>query len=240
MEREGLIDAPWLACQEVLQHTFAAPGLLREALTHRSFINEHQGLGLADNERLEFLGDTVLATAISTLLWSRYPGASEGDLTKRRADQVCEAALADVALSMGLGEFMRLGKGEARSGGASKPRLLASTLEACIGAVYLDAQSFEVACALIERLFSARMGGVAPGTRDVKGRLQETLQAQGRPVPVYRVVEVLGPIHDPTYVVEASLESGARVRAEAPVKLEAEVKAAGALLAQLGDEPDST
>ncbi len=235
MENKGLVDAPWLACQEVLGHVFAAPGLLREALTHRSFINEHQGLGLADNERLEFLGDTVLATAISTLLWSRYPGASEGDLTKRRADQVCEAALADVALAIGLGRFMRLGKGEARSGGASKPRLLASTLEACIGAVYLDSHRFEVACALVERLFNARLGGVVPGARDIKGRLQETLQALGRPVPMYQVVEVLGPIHDPTYVVEASLEDGTRVRAEAPGKLEAEVKAAGELLALLND-----
>src|SRR5688500_16490106 len=131
-------DVAMARLQEGLGHRFQRPELLLEAVTHRSFRHERPQEARGDNERLEFLGDSVLGAAAAVLLFERYPGASEGELTRRRADLVCEPNLALIARDLGVGEALRVGRGEERSGGRDKPRLLASAFEACIGAVFLD------------------------------------------------------------------------------------------------------
>ncbi|MEM9730732.1 MAG: ribonuclease III domain-containing protein, partial [Myxococcota bacterium] len=122
---------------EGLGYDFESPALLRDALTHSSFRNERPDLAPEDNERLEFLGDAVVGMVVASLLVEHFPSADEGELTQRRADLVSEKGLAKVAVGLGLGPAMRLGRGEEKSGGREKPRLLSSALEACFGAIYL-------------------------------------------------------------------------------------------------------
>ncbi len=134
---EPLDDAVRRLCER-LNYSFADKGLLLDALTHRSFRNERPDIALADNERLEFLGDAVLGLVVASLLYLQFPDSDEGELTRRRADLVSEKGLFEAAEEIGVGEAMRLGKGEEKSGGRSKSRLLASALEACVGAIYRD------------------------------------------------------------------------------------------------------
>ena len=124
------VEDPLARLQEAIGYTFEDLALLSDALTHRSFLNERPNLARCDNERMEFLGDAILNLAASALLWRQYPAASEGELTRRRADLVCESSFATIARVVGLGECLRLGRGEEKSGGRDKPRLLASALEA--------------------------------------------------------------------------------------------------------------
>ncbi|MFW5924520.1 MAG: ribonuclease III [Myxococcota bacterium] len=208
-----------------LGHRFTDPGLLEEALTHRSLRNERPNLAPRDNERLEFLGDAVLDLVVSALLWEAHPEAPEGELTRRRADLVCENTLSEVARDMGIGPAIRLGRGEERSGGREKPRLLASALEACMGAVYLDggfAQALEVG----RRLLSGRLGSVRPGASDFKSRLQETTQRAGAGTPTYELVRTDGPDHDRVFVVAVCVGDRTMAEAEGRSKLEAEQSAA--------------
>ena len=128
---EPLDDASLRLCRK-LGHTFADRGLLLDALTHRSFKNERPDVCCDDNERLEFLGDAVVGLVVTSLLFTQFPDADEGELTRRRADLVSERGLAEAAEAIGVGEAMRLGRGEERSGGRTKPRLLSSALEACV------------------------------------------------------------------------------------------------------------
>lgn len=215
-----------------LAHRFQRPALLEEALTHASYTNENPAV-TRDNERLEFLGDSVLGLAVSSLLWRQFPEASEGHLTQRRADVVCEATLAKVARRIRLHNYLRLGRGEANSGGAEKPRLLSSALEACIGAVYLDG-GYAAAERCVTALVTPELAGLAfPGERDAKGRLQAVLQAVGEEVPDYRLVELVGPAHDQTFTIELHIAGERRARASAASRLEAERLAADQVLKQL-------
>src|SRR5690606_22650297 len=132
-------DDPTIALEDALGYHFDRRALLLDALTHRSYANERPDLAPRDNERMEFLGDAILGVAASALLWREFPEASEGELSRRRADLVCERSLAAIAQDLALGPLLRLGRGEEKSGGRDKPRLLASALEAVIAAVYLDA-----------------------------------------------------------------------------------------------------
>jgi len=175
--------------QNRLGHTFADSRLLGEALTHRSF-------GQPNNERLEFLGDSVLNCAMSLLLFGRFPDLREGDLSRLRASLVCQEPLARVAFELDLGPCLRLGEGELRSGGFRRPSILADALEAIIAAVTLDA-GFEAARALVERLFEPLLASVdstAPG-KDPKTALQEWLQGRKVALPTYTMVRVLGEAH---------------------------------------------
>jgi ribonuclease-3 len=187
------------ALQQRLGYRFAQPRLLQRALTHRSFGADH-------NERLEFLGDAVLSITISAMLYERFSGSDEGDLTRVRAHLVREDSLHRVALQLGLPEVLRLSEGEARGGGAQRPSILADALEAILGAAFLDG-GFEPAQALVRRLFgeviaSTEMDG---WSKDPKTELQEWLQARRLAVPVYRIVATRGQAHAQTFEVECAV-----------------------------------
>ena len=185
--------------QERLQHHFANPKLLQRAVTHRSFSADH-------NERLEFLGDSVLNLAVSGLLYQRLESMPEGDLSRVRANMVKQDTLHQLALGLRVADVLRLGDGEARSGGNKRPSILADAVEALIGAVYLDA-GYATAEALVHRLFKAveinpTMQAVA---KDPKTELQEWLQGRKMKVPAYRVVATLGAAHRQTFDVECEI-----------------------------------
>jgi ribonuclease-3 len=188
-----------MALQTRLQHEFRNPSLLTRALTHRSFSIDH-------NERLEFLGDSVLNLAVADLLFERLSSLPEGDLSRVRANLVKQDTLHQLAVGLGLSDVIRLGEGEARSGGQKRPSILADALEALIGAVYLDA-GFSAAQSLVHRLFKAveinpEMQAIG---KDPKTELQEWLQGRKMSLPLYRVVGTLGAAHKQTFDVECEI-----------------------------------
>ncbi len=217
-----------------LGYRFSNPQYILEAMTHRSFRNERRHDTKVDNERLEFLGDSVLSCVIATELWHLYPKASEGELTRRRADAVCEASLAAIAGEIGIGEKLRLGKGEELSGGRSKPRLLACGLEACLGAVYLDG-GMEALKAVIQTLFNDTLRQGTPGERDFKSRLQEYAQAELNVTPTYTVTEdEQSPAHARCFHARVCFAtSGVIAEGQGGSKNDAEQNAAKAALAHL-------
>ena len=200
---EPLDEAAQALCRE-LGYAFADPGLLLDALTHRSFKNENPEHSSADNERLEFLGDAVVDLVAASLLYVQFPDAAEGELTRRRADLVSEKGLSEAAASVGVGAAIRLGKGEEKSGGREKPRLLSSALEACIGAIYSDGGA-EAAFEAARRIFEPRLHTAAPGRRDAKSRAQEWAQANLGGTPSYRIISSEGPDHEREFTVAIEL-----------------------------------
>ena len=217
-----------LALQKRLQHQFTSPRLLERALTHRSFSADH-------NERLEFLGDSVLNLAVSGLLFEKLNQLPEGDLSRVRANLVKQDTLAALANRLGLSLALRLGDGEKRSGGNKRPSILADALEAVIGAVYLDA-GFDVAAALVHRLFEDvdLSVGMSAMSKDPKTELQEWLQARKMKLPGYRVVATTGEAHKQTFDVEcAVLETGHAERGIGASRRAAEQAAAAAMLQHL-------
>lgn len=179
-----------------LSHKFNSLDLLQRALTHKSYANEMK-VQLEHNEKLEFLGDAVLDLVVGELLFTQYPGDTEGGLSKKRASVVNEEILSEVATSLGLNQLLRLGKGETQTGGATKPRLLASTFEALVGALYLDA-GFESAKNFLKKEFGERienLGTCEDFERDYKTRLQEIVQKSLKETPKYEVVAEEGPPH---------------------------------------------
>jgi ribonuclease-3 len=216
------------ALQQRLNHHFSNPRLLERALTHRSFTSDH-------NERLEFLGDSVLNLAISGLLFEKLSQLPEGDLSRVRANLVKQDTLFQIAVGLGLATGLRLGDGEKRSGGHKRPSILADALEAIIGAVYLDA-GFEVAAALVHRLYSgielnAQMSAMG---KDPKTELQEWLQARKMKLPLYRVVATLGEAHKQTFDVECTVtETGRSERGIGASRRAGEQAAAAAMLQHL-------
>jgi len=187
------------ALQQRLQHSFADVRLLNQALTHRSFSADH-------NERLEFLGDSVLNLAVSRLLFIRLTDLPEGDLSRVRANLVKQDTLHRLALDLNLPGLIRLGEGELRSGGQRRPSILADALEALIGAVFLDA-GYGAAEALVTRLFEKVdiPPTMSAATKDPKTQLQEWLQARRHQLPIYRVVGTLGAAHQQTFDVECEV-----------------------------------
>lgn len=185
--------------QRRLQHDFSNAALLTQALTHRSFSADHY-------ERLEFLGDSVLNLAVSDLLYTRLGNLPEGDLSRVRANLVKQETLHQLAVGMGLPDVMRLGEGEVRSGGHKRPSILADTLEAIIGAVYLDG-GFTAAQALVQRLYkdveiNAGMDAIG---KDAKTELQEWLQGRKMKLPLYKVVATIGAAHKQSFDVECEI-----------------------------------
>ncbi|MBK9575205.1 MAG: ribonuclease III [Rhodoferax sp.] len=188
-----------IALQRRLQHEFSNPSLLERALTHRSFSADH-------NERLEFLGDSVLNLAVADLLYQRLSDLPEGDLSRIRANLVKQDTLHRLSADLGLPAVIRLGEGELRSGGERRPSILADALEAVIGAVYLDG-GFVAAQGLVQRLFHAvevnpTMDAIG---KDPKTELQEWLQGRRMNLPSYRVVSTLGVAHKQTFDVECEI-----------------------------------
>lgn len=184
-----------------LGHVFSDPALLRTALTHRSF-------GQPNNERLEFLGDGILDCVIAAELYARFPELPEGDLSRLRANLVRQDALHGLALELDLGSQLRLGEGELRSGGGSRPSMLADALEAVFGAIYLDA-GFETAYQVIQRLYQEKLGELKPGQfqKDPKTRLQEWLQGRKKPLPRYQLLETRGAAHEQSFEVACDIDN---------------------------------
>lgn len=188
--------------QNRLGYVFTDPRLLDRALTHKSFANELKNV-IEHNEKLEFLGDAVLDLVIGEFLFEKYPVDTEGGLSKKRASIVNELVLSEVGLELGLNRLIHLGKGEAQTGGAQKPRLLASSLEAIVGALYLDG-GFEAARTFIRKEFSGvveRVCGQEDFERDYKTRLQELVQKSLKETPRYEVLAEEGPPHDREFLV---------------------------------------
>lgn len=190
-------------------YTFINPDLLALALTHKSYANEALGGGSTptdDNERLEFLGDAVLDLALSEVLMKKFPTDSEGALSKKRASLVNEESLAQVALSIGLDQHIKLGKGEIKTGGLQKPRILASSLEAMIGAIFQDSGFIQISN-VIETLFARQLAqlGDIDFSSDFKTRLQERAQDIRKQTPTYRIESQTGPDHDKTFTVIVEL-----------------------------------
>jgi ribonuclease-3 len=215
---------PFEPLERLLGYQFTREELLERALTHRSYANENRAG--ADNEKLEFLGDAVLDLVVGHLLMTTFPSLSEGELSVTRAQVVSEAGLSELAADLGLGEFLRLGRGEERTGGRSKPSLLADAFEAVIAAVYLDG-GFDAARQLVDRLLSRRLSAIdTSGFHDFKTRLQESAQAKLKSTPEYRVVGEAGPDHDKTFEVAVHIKDREWARAAGKSKKEAEQRAA--------------
>lgn len=215
--------------QDLIGYRFHDADLLRHALTHRSASATH-------NERLEFLGDSVLGYLISETLYHRFPQADEGHLTRMRAQLVKRETLAAVARHLVLGDYLVLGTGELRSGGQSRDSTLADALEALIAAVYLDGGLVAVR-QLIEQLLDTHLNAVtaASDRKDAKTRLQEYLQARQKILPDYQIVEVRGEQHDQTFVVVCALpELGYSTRGVGGSRRKAEQVAAASMLQTLG------
>jgi ribonuclease-3 len=231
-----MTEAPLEALQQRLGHVFAQPALLTRALTHRSF-------GHAHNERLEFLGDAVLNMAVSALLYQRFSGSDEGDLTRVRAHLVREESLHRAALALGLPQALRLSDGETRGGGAMRASILADALEALIGAAFLDG-GFDAAQQVVRRLFGELIDSteIDNWSKDAKTELQEFLQARRLAVPSYRIVATRGQAHAQTFEVECQVAPlGLSERGEGRSRRSAEQQAARRMLEVLkaSDRPGS-
>lgn len=182
--------------------SFTTPGLLQQALTHRSYINEHGGAE-GHNERLEFLGDAVLDFLVGDILYQRYPDMPEGQLTRLRAALVRTESLAQLAREMGIGESLRMGKGEEASGGRERITNLCGAFEAVTGALYLDQGLEAVRTFILPRLESLVDDVLEEAIdKDARSRLQEWVQAEMNLTPIYRTVSATGPDHEKEFVVE--------------------------------------
>ena len=199
---------PIITLQERLGYRYQDQKLLQRALTHRSYSHEHPGL--AHNERLEFLGDAVLQLFVSAELFNNSDEASEGDLSRRRASLVSTIALGRLGQKLSLGDYLLLGKGEAKSGGRQKVHMLANVVEALMGACYLDGGS-DAAQAMVRRLLGDEISRVAAETAqvDYKTELQERMQQQGLNLPEYKVIDNKGPEHQRRFVVEVNVAANA-------------------------------
>lgn len=191
--------------EESLGYTFRNKDLLQEALMHTTYVNEHKDLSLKDNQRLEFLGDTVINTVITTRLFLQFPEEKEGALTKKRAELISEGALFKIARLLGLGRFLFLGKGEEMDSGRKKASLIADAYEAVVGAIYLDS-SFETALRVVENHYEKAMGTFEDiSITDYKSLLLEYCQSQFKTMPKITVVDERGPEHDKEFEVSVTL-----------------------------------
>lgn len=210
-----------------LGHQFKCKELFQRALTHKSYANEMK-CSFEHNEKLEFLGDAVLDLVVGEVLFSLYPDDTEGGLSKKRASIVNEEVLSEVATSMGLNHLLRLGKGEMQTGGAAKPRLLASTFEALVGALYIDA-GFEVSKAFLDKEFAVRIESLKSCEdfeKDYKTRLQEAVQKALKDTPKYEVVSEEGPPHCREFLVCVKINNSVSAEGRGRSKKTAEQMAA--------------
>lgn len=187
--------------EKIIGIVFKKKRLLTLALTHRSYVNEHKSVK-NHNERLEFLGDAVLELITSEYLFKRYSSRAEGDLTSFRAALVRTDSLADTAKEMGVGEYMRLSKGEEDTGGREKSYLLANTFEAIVGAIYLD-QGYEISTEFVYRFLIKKIDDIVKNRLDIdsKTRIQEIAQSKYKVIPSYEVTDATGPDHDKEFTV---------------------------------------
>lgn len=222
------------ALEDNLGYHFKNRGLLEHALTHSSYANEHRSEGVTSNERLEFLGDSVLGMIVAEYLFHKHPNMPEGELTRTRAALVCEGSLYEVARSLGLGRCLRLGKGEAAGGGRERPSILADATEATLAAVYLDG-GIDAVQPIIQTFILDKEREKAVD-RDYKTALQELVQRRPGQSIVYRLVWETGPDHARVFVMEVSVGGEVVGQGRGHTKKEAEQRAAKAALEKLQAE----
>ena len=216
--------------------TFQNENLIKQAFTHSSYVNEHQKKHLADNERLEFLGDAVLELLVSDYLYHKYRDVPEGELTKYRASIVCEESLYYFAEQLQLYEFILLGKGEEMTGGRTRPALLADVFEAFIGALYLD-QGIDTTVSFLERtVFPKIDAGAFSHVMDFKSQLQEQIQRDGSGILEYKILEERGPAHSREFISEVTLNNTLLGRGSGRSKKEAEQHAAQMAIGKLNQK----
>jgi ribonuclease-3 len=228
--------------QERLGYVFEKPDLLMQALTHRSHSKKN-------NERLEFLGDSVLNCTVAEILYERYHDLDEGDLSRVRANLVKQQALYEIAQALQLSDCLRLGEGELKSGGFKRPSILADTFEAIVGAIFLDS-GFESSKKVLRKWYSQILEHVDPRTlgKDDKTLLQEYLQGHQLPLPIYNVVATTGVAHNQQFEVECSIPSlkitlngkGASRRAAEQAAAKLSLEAAQKIVSQSGRKPKKT
>ena len=211
--------------EQRLGYRFQKAQLLENALTHSSYANENKHSGLSSNERLEFLGDSILGFVVAEYLFQKYPDRPEGELTRLRADLVCEKSLAKVAQELHLGDFLKLGHGEEQSGGRKRESILADAVESVLAASYLDG-GFEAAKGIIGRRLLQKASEAEPRNYDYKTALQELVQREKDQVLQYRLLSETGPDHDKTFVVEVALNNRMVGRGSGSSKKRAEQAAA--------------
>ena len=223
--------------EKKLNYTFRDPALLSEALSHSSYANEHRAAHLNSNERLEFLGDSVLGFVTAEFLFVQHPDLPEGDLTHLRAALVCVQSLYEVARKLELGKYLKLGRGEEAGGGRERTSILADATEAVFAAVYLDG-GIGAASQLIHRVLldAEKEEAVEERRKDYKTALQELIQRTPGRTITYQLVEETGPDHCRVFVMEVSVDGQVSGRGEGRSKKEAEQAAAKAALKLLGGE----
>lgn len=234
-ECSGLTGSKWDEWLDSLQLTFHRQALLKQAFTHASYRNEHRRPALQDNERLEFLGDAVLELVISEYLYNTHPDLPEGELTRLRASIVCESTLVGFARSLHFDQFIRLGRGEDRSGGRNRPALLADVFEAFIGALYLD-QGLSVVQGFVTKFVVPHVDQESFSS-DYKTTLQEWVQQNLGLDLHYKIAEERGPAHAREFVVEVVVGSECMGQGIGRSKKEAEQKAASEALSRLRQRP---
>jgi ribonuclease-3 len=226
-----------VSLQAVLGVSFKDPSVLQQSLVHRSYLNENADPSLSSNERLEFLGDAVLNFVVAEEIYHKFPEMSEGDLTKLRSALVRGETLGRVALSLNLGEYLYLGRGEEESGGRRRPRNLSCALEAVIGAILVDC-GLDEAKSFILRILGSKLERAIEDKllADYKSRLQQVTQSRWKITPVYRTVEEIGPDHDKVFTVEVLAGDSIMGRGKGRSKRAAEMEAAREALESLAGE----
>ncbi|MCD8353692.1 MAG: ribonuclease III [Clostridiales bacterium] len=218
--------------EEKLGYHFRDPSLLENALTHSSYANEHHMGSIHSNERLEFLGDSVLGMVTADSLYHTFPNLPEGELTRLRANLVCEGSLAMVARQLDLGSYLKLGKGEAGGGGGQRPSIIADAVEAVLAAVYLDG-GISQARRIVQRFILSNIDQVQEASRDHKTYLQELVQRKSGQSLSYRLIGESGPDHNKTFTMEVLLNGVSVGSGSGRSKKEAEQMAAKAAIARL-------
>ena len=226
-------DTQIVELQGKLGYSFKDQALLKAALTHSSHANENKKNNAVSNERLEFLGDSVLGMTVAALIYKSKPNMPEGQMTKLRAELVCEKSLAALAVTFGLGEYLLLGRGEEKGGGRKRPSIMADAVEAVIAAVYLDG-GFRPVTRLIKTHLAPGLDRLEPENTDYKTALQEVVQVKPGQSLGYQIVDESGPDHMKSFTVEVRLNGRAIGHGAGKSKKEAEQNAAKAAL---GDNP---
>ena len=224
--------------EKAIGYRFQNIGLLQNALSHSSYANERWHNSLMSNERLEFLGDSVLGMLVADFLYRNFPDRPEGELTRMRADMVCETTLAEIANSLKLGEYLLLGNGEELGGGRTRNSILADAVESVIAACYLDG-AMEAASAFVERFVLINVPTKRMHNADYKTALQELVQQKKNQVLSYRLVAESGPDHDKQFTVELTLNDAVVGTGIGSSKKRAEQAAAHAAIEKLFPEADN-
>jgi ribonuclease-3 len=220
-----------------LGFSFKNPELLKEALTHRSYLNEYKNQKIESNERLEFLGDAILSFIVSSWLFEKFPDFPEGKLTSLRSGLVNTGALAKIAFKLKIGDYLLLSRGEKEAGGQKNPTLLANALEAIIGAIFLD-QRLENIKSFVRNHFKDLLSEIISSGRlkDYKSLLQEKVQAKTGQSPIYRIVKQEGPEHNKIFTVDVVIENQIFTQGVGKSKQKAEQEAAKKALENLGSK----